>query len=127
MSSEGHSVVGATATCDLYNRSGFVGFAEYRCDGDLAIQVAHGFAIVLVQSKFAARVAARIEMISSTGNVARVAGAIPADYFIRTGSNVLGSVSVHHNVLQGSVSSLFLIGSGTLNQTQNLHNGTIIP
>lgn len=69
----------------------------------------------------------KVNTISSTGNVARVAGAIPADYFIRTGSNVLGSVSEHHNVLQGSVSSLFLIGSGTLNQTQNLHNGTIIP
>lgn len=69
----------------------------------------------------------RVSNVVANGNVVRIAGATAAQHFLRTGVQVLGQISSHQNMVQGGVTAFFATGSGTLTQTQNLHNGVIVP
>lgn len=69
----------------------------------------------------------KVSNVVSTGNVVRISGATAAENFLRTGANILGNVSVHQNLVQGGVTVYFTLLSGAMIQSQNLHNGVIVP
>ncbi|MDF2658585.1 MAG: carbohydrate-binding protein [Paenibacillus sp.] len=69
----------------------------------------------------------KLSNVASTGNVVRISGSTAAENFMRTGASILGNLSVHQNLVQGAVSAYFAVISGTVTQTQNLHNGVIVP
>lgn len=108
-----------------YN-TGEAGYADY--DGDLI--VSNNLMRTTIDPGYTTFLCLYFERASNVvanGNVARIAGATAAQHFLRTGTQVQGQVSAHQNLVQGGVTAFFAIGTGTLTQTQNLHNGVVVP
>lgn len=104
------------------HNSGETGYEEY--DADLLIT--NNLMRTTVESGFTGFMCQYYERVSnvvSIGNIVRIKGTTPASHFLRTGSQIQGSVSSHQNLVQGAVTHYFGMGSGTLFQSQNLHNG----